>query len=137
MSKYNRSLTEVVGFNNNQQKWGNNVNVKNQSGNEQIQGKQHQEEIQKEAHVQPSEMVPETAQTTSEGDKLDGAIDELKSMIEEKKKKKTQEDTPTRATFMVNNELLKRLDRLSKNQRGFKTLFINKAIETLLNELEK
>jgi hypothetical protein len=42
-----------------------------------------------------------------------------------------------RATFLVEKTLAKRLDKLSKSKRGFKTLFINQAISALLDELEK
>jgi len=52
-------------------------------------------------------------------------------------KKKTVEDTHTRTTFLFRNDLVKRLDKLAKDKRGFKTMAINKAIENLLNELEK
>lgn len=63
--------------------------------------------------------------------------DELLNMYQEKSKKETVEDTHTRATFLFRNDLAKRLDKLAKNKRGFKTMFINKAIEALLDEMEK
>lgn len=62
---------------------------------------------------------------------------DLLSMYEEKKKKETVEDTHTRTTFLFRKDLAKRLDRLSKNKRGFKTMFMNKAIEALLDEMEE
>lgn len=62
---------------------------------------------------------------------------DLLSMYEEKAKKETVEDTHTRTTFLFRKDLAKRLDRLSKNKRGFKTMFINKAIEALLDEMEE
>lgn len=61
----------------------------------------------------------------------------LLSMYEEKSKKETVEDTHTRATFLFRKDLAKRLDKLAKNKRGFKTMFMNKAIEALLDEMEK
>lgn len=63
--------------------------------------------------------------------------DELLNMYQEKSKKETVEDTHTRTTFLFRNDLAKRLDKLAKNKRGFKTMFMNKAIEALLDELEK
>jgi|SRR5699024_4037645 len=55
------------------------------------------------------------------------------------KKKDKMEDTHTRRTFLVRNELLNRLDRISKkiNNTGFKTEFINFILEKGLNELEE
>jgi hypothetical protein len=63
--------------------------------------------------------------------------DELLNMYQKKSKKETVEDTHTRTTFLFRNDLAKRLDKLAKNKRGFKTMFMNKAIEALLDELEK
>jgi hypothetical protein len=62
---------------------------------------------------------------------------EFLSMFEEKNKKETMENTHTRTTFLFRKDLAKRLDKLAKNKRGFKTMFINKAIEALLDEMEK
>lgn len=62
---------------------------------------------------------------------------ELLVAYKEKVSRKRVEDTHIRSTFLFDKELSKRLDKLSKGKRGFKTMFINKAIETLLDELEK
>lgn len=62
---------------------------------------------------------------------------DLLSMYEEKSKKETVEDTHIRTTFLFRKDIAKRLDRLSKNKRGFKTMFINKAIEALLDEMKE
>src|SRR5699024_10951298 len=55
------------------------------------------------------------------------------------KKKDKMEDTHTRRTFLVKNELLDRLDRTYKkiNNTGFKTKFINFILEKGLDELEE
>ena len=55
------------------------------------------------------------------------------------KKKEKMEDTHTRRTFLVRNELLDRLDKVSKriNNIGFKTEFINFILEKGLDELEE
>lgn len=59
------------------------------------------------------------------------------SKIEAKKKKQTVEETHTRTTFLFRNDLAKRLDRLAKKgERGFKTEFLNDAIEALLDAVE-
>lgn len=60
----------------------------------------------------------------------------IMSVYDEKSKRKTVEETHTRTTFLFDNELKKRLDKLAKNKRGFKTHFINSAIEALLDEME-
>lgn len=52
-------------------------------------------------------------------------------------KKQKVEDTHTRQTFLVRNELLARFDKLAKGKHGFKTEFINYAIESALNEIEE
>lgn len=61
----------------------------------------------------------------------------LLNEYQEKTKKQTMEDTHKRSTFLFRRDLEKRLDKLAKNKRGFKTMFINSAIEALLDEMEK
>lgn len=52
--------------------------------------------------------------------------------------KPTIEDTHTRRTFLVRNDLLKQMDKLAKKQRkGFKTHLLNYALEKALEELEE
>jgi|SRR5699024_8793521 len=62
--------------------------------------------------------------------------DKLSKMV---KKKEKMEDTHTRRTFLIKNELLKELDDLAEqiNNTGFKTEFINYAIEEGLSGLKK
>ena len=53
-------------------------------------------------------------------------------------KKPTVEDTHTRGTFLIQNELLERLDALAKGQkRGFKTKLVNYALKEFLDQAEK
>lgn len=53
-------------------------------------------------------------------------------------KKPTVEDTHTRGTFLIQNELLERLDALAKGQkRGFKTKLVNHALKEFLDQIEK
>ncbi|WAH39481.1 hypothetical protein [Alicyclobacillus dauci] len=57
--------------------------------------------------------------------------------FEKRLKRPTIEETHTRATWLVRNDLLKRLEKLAKHQqRGFKTHVVNYAIERILDELE-
>ncbi|MCJ7986969.1 hypothetical protein MUB16_28510 [Priestia sp. OVL9] len=59
------------------------------------------------------------------------------NMYEEKTKRKKVEDTHIKRTYYIERELDKRLNKLAKGKRGFKTMFMNKAIESLLDEMEK
>ena len=57
--------------------------------------------------------------------------------FEKRLKRPTIEQTHTRATWLIRNDFLKRLDKLAKNQqRGFKTHLVNYALERILDELE-
>ena len=95
---------------------------------------------------QTSQNAPETSQEAhtevlgdSEGNPsltVKEVKERLLNKFEEKSNKKTVEDTHTRTTFLFRNDLAKRLDKLAKNKRGFKTMFLNEAIESLLNEWE-
>ncbi|SOC25125.1 hypothetical protein SAMN05880501_11825 [Ureibacillus xyleni] len=68
---------------------------------------------------------------------IEGIKQDLLSMYEEKTNKEKVEDTHIRTTFLFKKDLANRLDMLAKNKRGFKTMFMNKAIEALLEEMEK
>ena len=62
---------------------------------------------------------------------------ELLQAFEKKTKRETVEDTHTRQTYLIRNDLIKRMDKLAKNKaRGFKTMLVNHAIEKVLEELE-
>jgi len=45
---------------------------------------------------------------------------------------KNKSVTHTRRTFLIDNEVSERLNKLSAGKHGFKTEFVNKAIELLL-----
>jgi len=61
---------------------------------------------------------------------------ELSKMVETKQR---MEETHTRRTFLIKNELLKRLDKKAKGveNKGFKTEFINYILEKGLDELDQ
>lgn len=44
------------------------------------------------------------------------------------------EEEFSRQTFYVHNDLMKKINKLSKNKKGFKTKLINAALEKYLNE---
>lgn len=52
-------------------------------------------------------------------------------------KRERVEDTHTRATFLIHNDLLKRLDKVSRGKRGYKKILVNRALERILDEIEK
>lgn len=84
-----------------------------------------------------SEELNNNDTSTHENSKsLQDVSQDIMDTFTEMSKRKTVEDTHTRATYLVRNDLLKRLDKLAKGKRGFKTLFVNKAMEALLNDLE-
>ncbi|MCQ6344102.1 hypothetical protein NPM06_32155 [Bacillus cereus] len=58
--------------------------------------------------------------------------------LEQFKKNVTKEDTHTRQTWLIKNETIKRLEKLSKEKRkGFKTELVNQALEMFLNRIDK
>ena len=80
---------------------------------------------------EPNEEVAQNPST------IEGVKQDLLSMYAEKTNKEKVEDTHIRTTFLFRKDLANRLDKLAKNKRGFKTMFMNKAIEALLEEMEK
>lgn len=114
---------------------------------EKLEGQSEQVEVQvpTEAQETPQEASQAPMQETMDASEQQEAEKELtvkdvaeqfKKSYEEKSKKPTVEDTHIRTTFLFRRDLQKRLDKLAKNKRGYKTDFINKAIESLLNEVE-
>ena len=68
---------------------------------------------------------------------LDNVKDNLDEEQRKRNAKKRIEETHKRATFLVRKDLQKRLDRLVRHEKGLtKTLFVNKALEALLNAYE-
>jgi hypothetical protein len=64
-------------------------------------------------------------------------MDVLDAFKQKVKKRKTVEETHKRETFLLDKELLKRVDKIARKQpRGFKTFFYNKVIEAGLKAIE-
>lgn len=78
----------------------------------------------------------ETAEANPTATTMKDVSTNLILMYNEKSKKKTVEETHNRATFLFRKDLQDRLDKLSAGRRGFKTMFMNKAIEALLDSTE-
>lgn len=96
--------------------------------------------------IQESEKVTVPETSTDSENNTDQKTDVITYTLTDVKKslndqfgdsKKKMEETHTRYTFLFRNDLSKRLTRLSKGKgKGFKTEFLNQAIEILLNEME-
>lgn len=60
------------------------------------------------------------------------------SVYAEQSRKPRVEDTHTRDTYLIRNDLLERFNNLAAGQkRGFKTRFINYVLEKELDKIEK
>lgn len=110
----------------------------NPKQNEEPEVVEQEEETQEQVNESQNEPPSEVLEEVEENDMVTvkDISERLKNKYQEKSKKPTVEDTHTRSTFLFRNDLQKRLDKLAKNKRGFKTMFINEAIEALLNEYE-
>ena len=78
------------------------------------------------------------AATTEVQRQVQGVLaDKFNTELKEKLARPTVEQTHTRTTFLLRNDLKARLDNLAdQNKRGYKTDFINKSIEMLLDAIE-
>jgi hypothetical protein len=68
-------------------------------------------------------------------------VEQEKGFMEQFQKKirrPTIEETHQRQTYLIDKNLLSRLDRIAKNQpKGFKTAVVNEGIRRVLDEIEK
>lgn len=101
------------------------------------------EDVSQEAQGTPKTSPEATGEGLSvpEGESKPNTVEDLVSdfMREQKQleKKDKMEDTHTRSTFLIRKDLANRLEKLSaKEKRGFKTRFINRAIEVMLDASE-
>lgn len=68
----------------------------------------------------------------------DDSISFIESFDVLNKKKKNIEETHSRQTYLIRNELIEEIEELAKKRdKGFKTAFINHAIKRLLMELNE
>jgi len=125
-----------------EQKSSNVIDLKNKEDvNDNETGNSNTEHVTKDV-TQESNTSPEP-QSETENQIPEPSTKTLKDVTksimdayDEKSKKKTVEETHTRSTFLFRNDLQARLDKLAKGKRGFKTMFLNQAIEALLDEME-
>ena len=132
MARVNKNLSNV--FNKFSHK--ENVSVGHNTKNDDVTGLSNTE--QKHVAQTSNTNQEDVAQTSNtETVTLQHVRNTILDKYEEKTKRQTVEDTHQRTTFLFRKDLLRRLDKLTKGKRGFKTMFINEAIEALLNEWEK
>jgi outer membrane biosynthesis protein TonB len=73
----------------------------------------------------------------SETTSLDDLSKSISQMFEEKTKKKTMEETHTRATFLIENKLLEKFNKITKDKRGYKTMLMNQVLQAVVDAHEK
>lgn len=62
--------------------------------------------------------------------------EDIMNIYEERTSKKKIDDTHIRKTYLIRRDLAKKLDRVSKGKHGFKTLMVNKALESILRDFD-
>lgn len=93
-------------------------------------------EVKQEVKQSPKQQSPKNKNKVveeSNDDSKSSLLQELKA----KGKKKRIEDTHTRCTYLVRNDLEKRVNAYAEGNFGFKTSFINYAIEAALEDYDK
>lgn len=110
--------------------------------NETINERQEiQEQVQESNNDNTPEVIqePEEINEQQNENKPEHVHDKFtEQFLEQFNKKVTKEDTHTRQTWLIKNETIKRLEKLSKGKKkGFKTELVNQALEMFLNRIEK
>lgn len=88
---------------------------------------------QKQIKEQESKKTEDEEVKEDKSESKNSLLQELKA----KGKKQRIEDTHTRCTFLVRNDLEKRVNAYAVGNFGFKTSFINFAIEAALDDYDK
>jgi len=81
--------------------------------------------------------ISETGTETISSTDIEGSKKKRLAKLRAKTKKVRVEDTHTRKTYLVRNDLLERIEQVSNGTHGFKIEFINFAIELALAEYEQ
>lgn len=93
------------------------------------ENKDVQENVSKDVNIE--------SKHNNETNSLDSLSKSINEMFEEKSKKKTMEETHTRKTFLIENELLKEFNKLTKNKRGYQTMLINEVLRAVIESHKK
>src|SRR5699024_6243465 len=99
----------------------------------------YDESVPVEKDVTPSDLRFDKYDVDNEKDSNDFSEfkKDILSKYNEKRKKKTMEETHIRTTFLLERSLSKRLDKLTKNKRGLNTLVLNDAVEAIVKAMEE
>lgn len=100
-----------------------------------VEQKKLKEKAEQKKEVEHKSEPTNTSSVTS--DNTEKTKNDRLKLLKSMQKKERVEDTHTRTTYLVRNELLKRIDKVSGNSHGFKIQFINFAIELALEEYEQ
>lgn len=94
--------------------------------------KDKEQEIVTEPVQQPIKKTEQVhVMKTTDGERIDSDLEDLKNFG-----KKKVEDTHTRQTWLIENNLLKEFEKHCKGKgKGYKTRFVNAAIRKLLADL--
>lgn len=86
-----------------------------------------------------NDVTPHVIQDETQDVTLESLVGKFSEEVETRKQKQRVEDTHKRSTFLFRRDLSDRLDEMAKadGSRGFKTMFINRAIESFLDAYEK
>lgn len=86
-----------------------------------------------------NDVTPNVIQNGTQDVTLESIVGKFSEKVESRKQKQRVEDTHKRSTFLFRRDLSDRLDEMAKadGSRGFKTMFINDAIEAMLDAYEK
>jgi hypothetical protein len=86
-----------------------------------------QENNQEEIKIEDEALAPDEQQATLglTPDATVTTINILERIEADRKAKKTIEDTHTRRTFLIRNDILKELDRICRGKRGYATQVVN------------
>jgi len=87
----------------------------------------------------PNDVTPNVIQDETQNVTMESIIGKFSEKVETRKQKQRVEDTHKRSTFLFRRDLSDRLDELARTEgsRGFKTMFMNEAIEALLDAYER
>jgi len=78
----------------------------------------------------------ENIETDDQYNDFDNFKKDILHKYDKKRKRKTMEETHTRTTFLLENSLANRLNKLTRNKRGLKTLVLNDAVRAIIMALE-
>lgn len=86
-----------------------------------------------------NDVTPNVIQDETQNVTMESIIGKFSEKVETRKQKQRVEDTHKRSTFLFRRDLSDRLDELARTEgsRGFKTMFMNEAIEALLDAYER